>query len=75
MIWVRKIKRDGAYVDSNGERWGVDWCVKLVTPNGTTEAEHGYEQHDSVESACEEWGLEPYISPEDLAMAEAMKRK
>ena len=71
MKWVRRTPSDfGNYVDTNGTRYTVEWCHKLLTPDGSTEAEHGYEQHASVEAACEAWGLVPYVDPE--AMDEAM---
>jgi hypothetical protein len=65
MIWVRKTEEEyGNYVDDEGNRYVIEWCHKLITPDGSTEADRGYEQHDSVEAACEAWGLIPYVDPE-----------
>ena len=62
--WVRRIPSEfGNYVDAAGTRYTVEWCHKLLTPDGSTEADHGYELHASVESACEAWGLAPYVDP------------
>lgn len=62
--WVRRTPAEyGNYVDENGTRYTVEWCHKLLTPDGSTEVEHGYEQHDSVEAACKAWGLVPYVDP------------
>ena len=36
----------------------------MLTPDGSTPADHGYEQHASVEQAVEAWGLVPYEEPE-----------
>ena len=64
MKWVRRTPSDfGNYVDAAGTRYTVEWCHKLLTPDGSTEADHGYEQHASVEAACEAWGLVPYVDP------------
>lgn len=67
MIWVRKTKNDfGGYVDKNGDRFTVEWCVGMVTPDGTGPANHGYEQHESIAAACETWQLSVYIDPEAI---------
>lgn len=67
MKWVRRTPSEyGNYVDEYGTRYTVEWCHKLLTPDGSTEAEHGYEQHESVEAACEAWGLVPYVDPEAI---------
>lgn len=63
-IWVRKTQdENGSYIDSDGTRWQVDWCNCMYTPDGSTERDHGYESHPSVEEACSVWGLTPYIDP------------
>lgn len=63
-IWVRKTQdENGAYVAQDGTRWQVDWCNCMYTPDGSTERDHGYESHPSVEEACTVWGLTPYIDP------------
>lgn len=65
MKWVRRHPSEyGNYVDADGTRYTVEWCHKLLTPDGSTEADHGYEPHESVEAACEAWGLVPYVDPE-----------
>lgn len=69
--WVRKTPAEyGNYVDENGTHYTVEWCHKLLTPDGSTEADHGYEQHDSVETALTAWGLTPYVDPnaEDMLL-------
>lgn len=63
-IWVRKTQNEhGAYVDTVGNRWQVDWCVTMYNPDDSTPDQHGYELFRSVESAVEYWGLEPYVDP------------
>lgn len=69
--WVRRTQDDyGSYVDSNGVRYIVEWCHRLLTPNGSTEEENGYEKYASVEEACEAWGLAPYVDPEAVMEAD-----
>ena len=64
-IWVRKtLGEHGSYVDVDGVRWQVDWCVTMYTPDDSTPDMHGYELFRSVEAACEYWGLEPYVDPD-----------
>lgn len=63
--WVRRTPSEyGNYVDAAGTRYLVQWCSTMLTPDGSTPANHGYEQHASVEAACEAWGLVPYEEPE-----------
>ena len=63
-IWVRKTQHEyGNYTDENNNRWQVEWCVTMYTPDNSTPDQHGYEQFRSVEAACEYWGLTPYINP------------
>lgn len=65
MIWVKKTEEEyGNYVDENNTHYVIEWCHKLVTPDGSTEEENGYEQYKSIEEACEAWGLIPYVDPE-----------
>lgn len=69
MIWVKKTENEnGSYVDAEGKRYITDWCIKMYTPDGTTEADHGYERHESVEAACTAWNLTPYVDPEAEGM-------
>lgn len=64
MIWVRKTENEmGGYADAEGVRYTVEWCVKMVTHDGSTEADHGYERHESVQSACGAWGLTVWVDP------------
>lgn len=61
-IWVRKTQdENGQYIDSDGTRWFVDWCNCMYTHDGSTERDHGYESHPSVEEACTTWGLTTYV--------------
>lgn len=65
MIWVRKTQNEqGDYADAEGVRYFVDWCVAMVTPDGSTEADHGYERHESIQAACDAWGLSVYVDSE-----------
>lgn len=54
----------GGYVDAEGVRYTVGWCVGMVTHDGSTPTDHGYERHESVQTACDAWGLTPYVDPE-----------
>lgn len=66
IIWVRRKPFEyGNYVDSAEQRYIIEWCNKLLTPDGSTEQDHGYELHPSVEAACEAWGLTPYVDPNE----------
>ena len=63
-IWVRKSQdENGTYVDADGNRFQVEWCVEIYSPDNTTPEDHGYEQFRSVEAAVEYWNLIPYIDP------------
>lgn len=63
-IWVRQMQdANGSYVDADGNRWQVDWCVTMYTPDNSTPEDHGYEQFRSIEAAVDYWGLTPYIDP------------
>lgn len=71
MIWVRKIEnKQGGYADAKGVRYGVGWCVKMVTHDGSTPKDHGYERHESVQAACDAWGLAVYVAPETEDLTE-----
>lgn len=64
-IWVRRTQNDnGAYVDASGSHWLVEWCVDMLTPDGSTPDAHGYELFRSVEAAVAYWELEPWVDPE-----------
>lgn len=64
-IWVRRVQDEqGAYVDADGVRWRVEWCVDMVTPDGSTPDAHGYELYRSTEAAVAYWELTPWIDPE-----------
>lgn len=61
-VWVRKrAEENGSYVDTDGFRWQVEWCVDVV---GSSPEAEGYEPFRSVESATEYWGLQPWVDPE-----------
>lgn len=64
-IWVRRTQTEnGAHVAADGTRWQVDWCVDMLTPDGSTPDEHGYELFRSVDAAVSYWELEPWVDPE-----------
>lgn len=64
-IWVRKTQDEhGIYVDADGTRYNVDWCVAMYTPDGSEPDAHGYEMFQSVDAATEYWGLIPWVDPE-----------
>ena len=61
-IWVRSMKDEqGSYVDSDGTRWQVEWCVDIV---GADPEQEGYEPFRSVDVAVNYWGLTPWVDPE-----------
>ena len=65
-IWVRtRQDENGSYVDADGTRWQVDWCVTMYTTDDSTPDQHGYELFRSVEAACEYWGLTEYVDPDE----------
>ena len=64
-VWVRRVQDEhGAYVDADGVRWAVDWCADMVTPDGSTPDEHGYELYRSTEAAVAYWELTAWADPE-----------
>lgn len=64
-VWVRRTQdAQGGYVDADGVRWAVDWCVDMVTPDGSTPDAHGYELYRSTEAAVAYWELTPWVDPE-----------
>lgn len=63
-IWVRKTQdENGTYVDANGNRFQVEWCVEIYSPENKTPEDLGYEQFRSVESAVQYWELTHYVDP------------
>ena len=63
-IWVRKTQAEqGTYVDADGTRWQVDWCVDMLTPDGSTPDSHGYELFRSMDAAVAYWELSPWVDP------------
>lgn len=73
MIWVRKTETtSGGYVDAAGNRYSLEWCVTMVTPDHSTPADHGYSRHESVVAAAETWGLSPYVAPDATAEFEQL---
>lgn len=64
-IWVRKTEdENGNYVDSEGKRFIVEWCVDVITPENKTPEEMGYEAFRDVKSAIEIWELSEWVDPE-----------
>ena len=64
-VWVRRVQdAQGAYVDADGVRWSVEWCADMVTPDGSTPDQHGYELYRSTEAAVAYWELTPWVDPE-----------
>lgn len=64
-IWVRRTQDEhGAYIDADGVRWAVDWCVDMLTPDGSTPDAHGYELYRSTEAAVAYWELQTWVDPE-----------
>lgn len=64
MIWVRKTENTlGPYIDDSGKRYQVDWCVGMITPDGSGPDAHGYTRHESVEAAVATWNLSTYVDP------------
>ena len=64
-IWVRRTAdENGAYVAADGTRWHVDWCVDMLTPDGSSPDAYGYELFRSQEAAVAYWELTPYVDPE-----------
>ena len=70
-VWVRKrTDEQGIYVDADGTRWQVEWCVDIV---GADPEQEGYEPFRSLESAVDHWGLTAWVDPEqeELEVLEA----
>jgi hypothetical protein len=64
-VWVRKTCSErGEYVDADGTRWQVEWCVDVIGADPET---LGFERFRSVDAATEYWGLVPYEYPEELS--------
>lgn len=62
-VWVRRQQdSSGTYVDADGSRWMVDWCVDVI---GADPESLGYERYRSVDAAVAYWGLTPYECPEE----------
>ena len=61
-VWVKRTQDDiGNYVDADGSRWRVEWCVDVF---GAAPETLGYERYRSVEVARDYWGLTEYTEPE-----------
>ena len=61
-IWVRKCEEEqGNYIDADGTRWQVEWCVDIV---GADPEQEGYELFRSIEAATKYWGLTVWVDPE-----------
>lgn len=62
-VWVRRQEdANGTYVDADGSRWQVDWCVDII---GADPESLGYERFRSVDAAVAYWELVPYEYPEE----------
>lgn len=74
-IWVRRTQNDyGMYVDADGTRWHIDWCVGMHNHDGSEPDAHGYELFRSVDSAVSYWELEPYVDPEQEELLTAYNK-
>lgn len=68
-VWVRRQQDgNGTYVDADGSRWNVDWCVDII---GADPESLGYERFRSVDAAVGYWELVPYQYPEEELSTEA----
>lgn len=57
-VWCRKtLSEYGLYADNFGNRWQVEYCADIFTPDGTPPSELGYELFETVNEATENWGL------------------
>lgn len=66
VVWCRREQSDlGSYVDSTATRWQVERCAAIFGPHGQDPTAYGYTPFDSVEAAAEQWGLTPYIAPDE----------
>lgn len=64
-VWVRRVQDEqGGYVDADGTRWAVEWCVDMLTPDDSTPDQHGYELYRSTEAAVAYWELQTWVDPE-----------
>lgn len=61
----KKPDSDGCWVDANGERWTVRWG-NVVTQNYQCNAQLGYTEFSSIETAVTTWGLTEY-QPEEIS--------
>lgn len=69
MKYFKKTQSEfGSYVDSDGVRYTVEWCSRIVSPGNETPEELGYEPYENMEAALESWGLVPYVYPEEEAL-------
>lgn len=74
-IWVRRTQNDyGMYVDADGTRWHIDWCVGMHNHDGSEPDAHGYELFRSVDAAVSYWELEPYVDPEQEELLTAYNK-
>lgn len=65
MKYFKKTQNEfGSYIDSDGVRYTVEWCSRIVSPGNETPEELGYEPHESMEAALEAWGLVPVVYDE-----------
>ena len=68
-IWVKRTPDAlGGYVDADGTRWRVEWCVDVI---GAAPESLRYERFRSVDAAVDYWGLVPYVDTEEELLTEA----
>ncbi len=71
MKYFKKTESEfGSYVDSEGVRYTVEWCSRIVSPGNETPEDLGYEPYESMEAAVASWGLVPYVYPEEELLNE-----
>lgn len=67
MKYYRKTENEyGAYINSAGIRYHVEWCSAVYSPTGQTPEDMGYEAAENQQEALTRWGLSEYVEPENL---------
>lgn len=54
MIYRKEQQSGGKYADSDGVRWEVNCCRRIITPEGVNV---GWTEFPRLEDALEAWGL------------------
>lgn len=66
IVWCRVAACEhGSYANVHGVRYNIERCTAIYGAHGQDPTDYGYEPFDSVEQAAEEWGLTPYIAPDE----------